>query len=227
MQFFFIRQEESSVHYHQDLEIIYVMKGKMEIKIDESVYQLQKGDFILINANKRHSCVGTQGILAARFFIDFHILAEHMGTLQLMFWCNTVVDRNDAYEEVRKLLDRILSCCSDQEEKGALYLNSLYYELLYHLVSYFMVKADQVWTNQEDSRNQIRVRQMNCCIQIKVLHVLRWITDFQHQRHLSRASGAFTVRRPASTVRGCNRICLQFTRSMGWKKKVWIWYTNI
>ena len=38
MQFFFIRQEESSVHYHQDLEIIYVMKGKMEIKIDESVY---------------------------------------------------------------------------------------------------------------------------------------------------------------------------------------------
>ena len=30
MQFFFIRQEESSVHYHQDLEIIYVMKGKME-----------------------------------------------------------------------------------------------------------------------------------------------------------------------------------------------------
>lgn len=156
MQFFFIRQEESSVHYHQDLEIIYVMKGKMEIKIDESAYQLQKGDFILINANKRHSCVGTQGILAARFFIDFHILAEHMGTLQLMFWCNTVVDRNDAYEEVRKLLDRILSCCSDQEEKGALYLNSLYYELLYHLVSYFMVKADQVWTNQEDSRNQIR-----------------------------------------------------------------------
>ena len=44
----------------------------MEIKIDESAYQLQKGDFILINANKRHSCVGTQGILAARFFIDFH-----------------------------------------------------------------------------------------------------------------------------------------------------------
>lgn len=165
MQFFFIRQEESSVHYHQDLEIIYVMKGKMEIKIDESVYQLQKGDFILINANKRHSCVGTQGILAARFFIDFHILAEHMGTLQLMFWCNTVVDRNDAYEEVRKLLDRILSCCSDQEEKGALYLNSLYYELLYHLVSYFMVKADQVWTNQEDSRNQIRVRQIQNYIQ--------------------------------------------------------------
>lgn len=165
MKFYFIRQEEASVHYHQDPEIIYVMRGKMEIKIDESAYQLQEGDFLLINANKRHACVGEQGILAARFFIDFHILAEHMGTLQLMFWCNTVVDRNDAYEEVRNLLDRILSCYSDQEEKGALYLNSLYYELLYQLVSHFMVKADNIWIDQENSKDQVRIRQIQNYIQ--------------------------------------------------------------
>ncbi len=165
IKFFFIRQEETSVHYHQDPEIIYVIHGKMEIKIDESEYQLQEGDFILINANKRHSCVGSQGILAARFFIDFHTLAEHMGTLQLMFWCNTTVDRNDAYEEVRKLLDRILSCYPDQEEKAALYLNALYYDLLYLLVSHFMVKADHVWMNQENSKDQVRIRQIQNYIQ--------------------------------------------------------------
>lgn len=165
MQFFLIRQEESSVHYHQELEIIYVMQGKIEIRIDESVYQLQEGDFILINANKRHSCVGSHGILAARFMIDFHILAEHMGTLQLMFWCNTVVDKNDAYEEVRKLLDQILSCYSDQKEKGALYLNSIYYALLYQLVSHFMVKADNLWIDQENSKDQIRIRQIQNYIQ--------------------------------------------------------------
>lgn len=165
IQFFFITQEESSIHYHQDPEIIYIMKGKMEIKIDEAVYQLKEGDFILINANKRHSCVGMPDILAARFFIDFHMLAEHMGTLQLMFWCNTAADRNDAYDEVRKLLDRILSCYSVQEEKGALYLNALYYELLYRLASHFMVKADDVRVNQENSQDQIRIRQIQNYIQ--------------------------------------------------------------
>lgn len=165
MKFFLIRQEEASVHYHQDPEIIYVIRGKMEIKIDESEYELKEGDFLLINANKRHSCVGTQGILAARFFIDFHILAEQMGTLQMMFWCNTVVDRNDAYEEVRSLLDQILSCYSDHEEKGVLYLNSLYYGLLYQLVSHFMVKAENIRIDQGNSKDKIRIRQIQNYIQ--------------------------------------------------------------
>ena len=172
------------MHYHQDLEIIYVMKGKMEIKIDESVYQLQKGDFILINANKRHSCVGTQGILAARFFIDFHILAEHMGTLQLMFWCNTVTDKNDAYDQMRSMLDRILDRYYERENESVLHLHALYFELLHLLTSNFMVKADDVRLNVESSQDRIRVHQIQNYIQANYQTQIR-LNDLAQRLYLS------------------------------------------
>ncbi len=34
MQFYFLTSPEKSTHYHQNLEILYVLKGEMEIQIE-------------------------------------------------------------------------------------------------------------------------------------------------------------------------------------------------
>ena len=70
------------------------------------------------------------------------MLAEYLGTNQILFWCNTTADKNEAYEQLRKILDRVLNRFYDKEGEGALYLNSIYYEALYVLTSYFRIKAD-------------------------------------------------------------------------------------
>ena len=102
-----------------------------------------KGDFLLINANKRHSIRETEEeLLTASFRINFSMLAEYLGTNQILFWCNTTADKNEAYEQLRKILDRVLNRFYDKEGEGALYLNSIYYEALYVLNSYFRIKAD-------------------------------------------------------------------------------------
>lgn len=186
MSFYFITNEETSVHYHQNLEILYLMRGRLDIKIDESVYQLHAGDFILINANKSHSCVGMSDILAARFQINFHMLAECMGTLQLMFWCNTAADKNDAYDDVRRLLDKILDRYFEKDDKGALYLNALYYELMYLLTSNFMVKADDVRINLENSQDRIRIQQIQNYIQANYQTQIS-LNDLAERLYLSNA----------------------------------------
>lgn len=165
MQYHFITNDEISIHYHQNIEIFYILQGKMEIKIDDVSYQLGKGDFILINANKRHSVTGKENLLGARFEIDFHLLAEYMDTLQLMFWCNTVTDKNEAYRELRNLFDKILERYFEKDDKAALYLNSLYYEVLYLLTSNFMVKAEDVRLDREHSQDRIRIKQIQNYIQ--------------------------------------------------------------
>ena len=93
MQFYFLTESGTSDHYHQNPELFYILKGTLEVKIDDKVYELRQEDIVLINANKRHTMTGKEGILAARFEIDFHLLAEYMGTMQLLFWCNTIVDK--------------------------------------------------------------------------------------------------------------------------------------
>ena len=100
MDFKFETREVQNTHFHQNLEIVYVLEGGVEIQIEPETYNLKKGDFLLINANKRHSLRATEEkILLASFRINFTMVAEYMGTNQLLFWCNTTVDKNESYEQ--------------------------------------------------------------------------------------------------------------------------------
>ncbi len=186
VQFYFVTDPESSTHYHQNLEILYILKGEMDVQIDETHYMLRDGDFILINANKRHSIYVEKEQLGARFFIDFHLLAEYLGTMQMMFWCNTVTDKNDAYDQMRSMLDRILDRYYERENESVLHLHALYFELLHLLTSNFMVKADDVRLNVESSQDRIRVHQIQNYIQANY-HSQISLNDLADRLYLSNA----------------------------------------
>lgn len=186
MQFHFIAQAETATHYHQNPEIFYVLRGNLDIKIDERLYKLSSGDIALINANKRHTVIGNDELLGARFEIDFHLLAEYMGSMQLLFWCNTVADRNHAYSNLRRLLDRILTRYFEKDDKDALYLNALYFETLYVLTSNFLVKADDVRLNLEDSQDRMRIRQIQNYVQANYQSQIS-LNDLADKLYLSNA----------------------------------------
>ena len=186
MQFHFIAQAETATHYHQNPEMFYVLRGNLDIKIDDKIYKMQSGDIVLINANKRHTVIGNEELLGARFEIDFHLLAEYMGSMQLLFWCNTVADRNHAYSNLRRLLDRILTRYFEKDDKSALYLNALYFETLYVLTSNFLVKADDVRLNLEDSQDRMRIRQIQNYVQANYQSQIS-LNDLADKLYLSNA----------------------------------------
>lgn len=165
MHFNFITLAESSTHYHLNPELFYILQGNLDVKIDDKTYHLGSGDIVLVNANKSHTVTGSQDVLGARFEIDYHLLTEYMGSMQLLFWCNTTADKNNAYVQLRKLLDRILTRYFEKEDKSALYLNSLYFEAVYVLTSNFMVKTDDVRLNSENSQDRIRLQEIQNYIQ--------------------------------------------------------------
>lgn len=143
MDFEFNTAKVHNTHFHQNPEILYVLDGVAEVQIESEKHKLYKGDFLVVNANKRHSLLEVQKeLLVASFRVNFSMLAEYLGTNQILFWCNTVVDKSEVYDQLKKVLDRILNRFYDKEKEGALYLNSIYYEALYLLTSYFMIKAD-------------------------------------------------------------------------------------
>lgn len=165
MHFNFLTNLESSTHYHLNPEIFYILRGNMDVKIDDKSYHMSSGDMVLINANKSHTATGSGELLGARFEIDYHVLTEYMGSMQLLFWCNTVADKNNAYGTLRNLLDRILTRYFEKDEKSALYLNALYYETVYVLTSNFMVKTEDVRINSENSQDRMRLREIQNYIQ--------------------------------------------------------------
>ena len=144
------------MHFHQNLEMVYLLSGSAGVKEDESTSILTEGNFVLFNANKKHAVRMEQDALMAVFVIDFMALSEIIGNSQLLFWCNTMIDKNEAYGSLKLVMDQILNCYFEQEKEGALYLNSLYYKLLYILAGNFMIKADDTrlgaMGNQDDTR---------------------------------------------------------------------------
>lgn len=186
MQFYFITKEEMSDHYHQNPEFFYMLRGKMEIKIDDKVYEMRQGDIVLVNANKRHTMIGKPGLLAARFEIDFHMLAEYMSSMQLFFWCNSIVDKNDAYDELRKVLDQILARYFERNEKGALYLNALYFQAAHILTSNFLINADDSRLSKTDSQSRIRIKSIQNYVQANYQSQIS-LNDLASRLYLSNA----------------------------------------
>ena len=186
MQFYFLTESGTSDHYHQNPELFYILKGTLEVKIDDKVYELRQEDIVLINANKRHTMTGKEGILAARFEIDFHLLAEYMGTMQLLFWCNTIVDKNAAYDELRKVLDQILARYFERDEKGAFDLNALYFQAAHILTSNFLINMDDSRFENWDSQNRIRIKNIQNYIQANYQSQIS-LNDLAQRLYLSNA----------------------------------------
>ena len=90
--------EPREQHYHQNLDLLYVLEGTVDVVLDDKEYHLLPEDVILINSNKRHKFENSGNLLAVRFAIDYYLLSQTVGTTQILFLCNSVIDKNSAPE---------------------------------------------------------------------------------------------------------------------------------
>jgi len=50
-----VKKEEEALHWHKDLEILCVLKGKVKLQMNNAFYELQEDDIFLINSEDLHS----------------------------------------------------------------------------------------------------------------------------------------------------------------------------
>jgi beta-xylosidase/AraC-like DNA-binding protein len=165
VRLFTISKDESQTHYHQQIELFYLLGGSVDIRIDDQTYSMQADDFMIINANKTHSFLNPKDIVAARFEIDYNMLAEMLGTTQLFFWCNTVVDRNEAYDRCRVLMDKILMENYERESVNELQLHAYYFQLLAVLTGNFLISQNEGVSGNSDTRDSDRMQMIQNYIQ--------------------------------------------------------------
>ena len=75
----FSTKREQVMHFHQDIEIIYVLDGSLQINYEEESHHLNAEDFILINSKVRHEYVSEDEVLFGSLFIDYTMLTEIFG----------------------------------------------------------------------------------------------------------------------------------------------------
>ncbi|MBP3902464.1 MAG: helix-turn-helix domain-containing protein, partial [Blautia sp.] len=160
MTFDFQIEQVETTHFHQSIEVFYVLEGNPSVTVQDEVYQMHPEDVLVINANKKHSYRSSDEVLIGYVEINFRMLGDLLGTDHLFFWCNSVLNKTAAYDDLRSALKKIFGQYFDRSGYGKVALQGMYYELLEVLIGSFMVSSDDRRFEEEHSQDEQRVQEI-------------------------------------------------------------------
>lgn len=149
----------NSKHWHNGLEIIYLIAGGMTLNISESNYMLKPGGFIVVNSKTIHSVICREKGRHLLLQIPYEILEKSISNIDIIkFNCysaSVASDGNENNAGVRETLEKLKSLFEAPRDDGyILMFNSLVYELLYKLVKGFKSSADPALKKKTDRNIQ-------------------------------------------------------------------------
>lgn len=133
-----------SEHDHQQLELIYVLEGEMEIIVKGIAFLLRREDFIVINPGELHSVTMIKDGLFGSLMINYHRVNQYADLFENEIRCNSVLVKNEKNEEIKKILRGIVNNYSHNDSKEAIRRNAYYYQLLYLLCTDFLFRKKDV-----------------------------------------------------------------------------------
>ncbi len=137
-------------HWHKSLELLMVLEGTIEIKIDGVTSILNSEDIILINSNSIHEIHSESAVMIAIQIDLAHINPFDNNLENLVFDCNSTTSTNP--DKFRGLRFSIATMIRENAHhaKGTEYKNlSLVYYLVSELIANFQVPATTAMKNQQ------------------------------------------------------------------------------
>ena len=128
-------------HWHNSIEIIYVLKGSLHIKIDTDSFTLNEREVEIINSDESHEIQGIDDNKVLIFNIDPFFFEKYYKDINNIFFYTNSNDDEDQngpeYEELRTILSQMLCEYVQKLEDYDEEIEELLITLLYHLVNNF------------------------------------------------------------------------------------------
>lgn len=132
-----LRQAKEEPHFHQELEILYLMDGALTVTQDGRDTALQKDDVLVINSNHTHALRGDGPLTLLQVQVSYTLLEEIAPGGDLLFFCNSAADAYHPYGEVRRIMRQLLLSYAGARRKSPALRYSYIYALLDLLVEHF------------------------------------------------------------------------------------------
>lgn len=128
-------------HWHNSIEIIYVLKGSLQIKIDTDSFTLNEREVEIINSDESHEIQSLEDNKVLIFNIDPFFFEKYYKDINNIFFYTNSNDDEDQngseYEELKTLLSQMLCEYVQKLEDYDEEIEDLLITLLYHLVNNF------------------------------------------------------------------------------------------
>ena len=132
---------EYPLHWHNSVEIIYVLRGMVNISIDTDNYCIFENEIEIINVNESHRIHSNEDNLVLIFHIDSSFLEKYYKDIDnIFFYTNTSKKGSQESEEylvLKTLLAEILCEMVQRQEDYDEEIESILIKLLFHIINNF------------------------------------------------------------------------------------------
>lgn len=155
-------KKEEKEHFHQEIELLYLLEGTMELTVGDKEIHLETDDVIVINPNKKHGFRASDDILFAQLSIAYEMVSDIFQTTEVIFWCDSTKGDNEQFAELRSVLKQLLNhYLSTQGNVVNFGHIALCYQVMDLLSTNFLVQAADKENMSEEDRFEYRIMQIN------------------------------------------------------------------
>ncbi|MCG8485800.1 MAG: AraC family transcriptional regulator [Clostridia bacterium] len=161
--------EEYPIHYHEELEVIFVLDGTIKVKDGYYTYALKKDDVLIINNRELHSimCTSEQNVILI-LQIDLNFFRKyHSNLINPFFITDTSYNAdkvNEPLEKLRKLMIRTmveaLNKTEGYQDRIIKYTNDFITELINDF-QYFSMDDGKFINEMKNKSNKILAERVN------------------------------------------------------------------
>lgn len=137
----FFQGKQSVNHKHQEIELIYVLEGKVQIEVNGEIWELYKDDVIVINSRYSHSWRASEDAMVAVVIFDGELFTREIGSDYVTFWCNSTIESAVDYKPIRAVMGNLITEYAVNMEGMNFKKKSLLYDLMDCLLNHYLVES--------------------------------------------------------------------------------------
>lgn len=149
-------------HFHPDIELVYVIRGEVNITIENSKYVIKKEEFLLINKDNKHSLKTTQDAVLICFQVNYRELCKLTGKDSIIFQGGLITNENSNYIQLKESINALLECFFSKGNN--LTVLNLQLNLVSKLVEYFIIASNKSVDDISNKKHLERVEDIRSYI---------------------------------------------------------------
>ncbi|GAA0114993.1 helix-turn-helix domain-containing protein [Clostridium senegalense] len=156
---------EYPIHWHKSLEILFVLKGKINVTIESETYEVEEKEIEIINSEEAHMIFSDdEDNKVLMFHIDLKFFEKFYDDMEnIFFYVNSSdegVQNEEKYDIIRRYLSMVLCELVQRQDDYDEFIEENLIELIYHLINnfhYLMYEKEEIKDNEEQLQRYHRI----------------------------------------------------------------------
>lgn len=133
------RRKKTDVHFHNDHELYYLVKGTTKYFIKDKIFQIESGNFVIIPAGIHHKADSENCLVNERILVSFksdNFSSEALNALDVLFSESVIYLPNSKLEAIETIFSKIENEHQTKDSYSDLLINSYIEEIIIHLTRF-------------------------------------------------------------------------------------------